>query len=440
MKKLSLILIAAMFLQKANAQHPAPEWSKASTIYEVNIRQYTPEGTFEAFTAHIPRLHAMGADILWLMPVQPIGQLNRKGSLGSYYSISDYTATNPEFGTMKDFKKLVDEAHQNNMHVILDWVGNHTAWDHAWMKSHNDYYTAGKDGSIIPPVADWSDVADLNFDNKEMRKAMIDAMKFWINEANIDGFRCDVAMMIPDDFWKEAFSELRKTKPDVFLLCEAEGPQFIRDGFHMVYGWERHHALNKVAQGKAKAPLLDSLIRKDLETYPAGSYYMNFTSNHDENSWNGTEFERMGDAVKTCAVVAATMPGMLLIYSGQEVAMNKRLRFFDKDTISWVDDRNYTAFYSELIKLKKANPALWNGTYGGDYKELDDKNSSVFSFARLKDDNRVLVFANFSNERQEVTIEGYAGKYKMAVSGKKEKLKAKDKLEIPQWGYIVLYN
>ncbi|MFI5171224.1 MAG: alpha-amylase family glycosyl hydrolase [Chitinophagales bacterium] len=435
MKKSISFVFAVLFSAIIFSQ--APEWSKDLTIYEVNIRQYTPEGTFDEFTEQLPRLQEMGAGILWLMPVQPIGKLNRKGSLGSYYSISDYTATNPEFGKMKDFKKLVDEAHKKDMYVILDWVANHTSWDHVWMKEHFDYYTTDKDGKVIPPVADWSDVADLNYDNRQMRMAMINAMKFWITETNIDGFRCDVGMMVPDDFWKEAFTELRKVKPDIFLLAEAEGKQFHDDGFNMTYGWERHHAMNQIAKGNRKPAYLDSLIKSDLKTYPSGSYFMNFTSNHDENSWNGTEFERMGDAAKTFAVLSATIPGMLLIYSGQEVGMNKRLRFFDKDTINWLDDRNFTPLYKRLIEIKKENPALWNGEYGGNYARVDCNNENVYAYIREKNNNKVLVIMNLSNQPQTIKFNSQMGKYTSAFGGT-QKIKENKKMELGPWQYFVL--
>jgi len=339
---------------------------------------------------------------------------------------------------MKDFKKMVDAAHKNDMYVLLDWVANHTSFDHVWMKKHKAYYTTDAAGKIIPPVADWSDVADLNYDNKEMRRKMIEDMKFWLTEANIDGFRCDVAMMIPNDFWVECFAELRKVKPDVFLLCEAEGPEFITAGFHMVYGWERHHMMNKIAKGSATAGTLDSLIKHDLASYPEGSYVMNFTSNHDENSWNGSEFERMGDAAQTMAVLAATIPGMLLIYSGQEVALSKRLRFFDKDTITWNQNANYTQFYQTLTQLKKNNPALWNGSYGGTYRNIETGDADVYGFVRENGDNKILVLINTVDGVQKVTIQNEAGTYKEAFSGKKVKIKTTYAVEMKPLGFAVL--
>lgn len=434
-------VVAVMLLMSTvalNAQVQAPEWSKDKVIYEVNIRQYTPEGTFNAFTEHLPRLKEMGVGILWLMPVQPIGELNRKGSLGSYYSISNYTTTNPEFGTMKDFKKLVDEAHKLGMYVILDWVGNHTSWDHPWMTDHPEYYTTDKNGKVIPPVADWTDVADLNYDNMQLRKAMIHEMGYWIKEGNIDGFRCDVAMMIPDAFWQYAFNEMREIKPELFMLCEAEGPQFVKDGFNMVYGWERHHAMNMIAKGKGTVDHLDSLVQKDIATYPSMSYYMNFTSNHDENSWNGTEFERMGDGARAFAVLSTTLPGMLLMYSGQEVGLDRRLKFFDKDSISWVDDKQFTPFYTNLINIKSRNQALWNGTYGGSYRRVGCETAGTYIFVREKDGNKVLVVANLTGEASNIIFTNETGKYIDAMNGKKEKVKATEKMALKPWEVKVL--
>ena len=436
MKKIIILTLSIIQLQFIFAQ--APEWSKDKTIYEVNIRQYTPEGTFDAFATHLPRLEKMGVGILWMMPIQPIGELNRKGSLGSYYSIADYTATNPEFGSLKDFKKLVDEAHKRDIHVILDWVANHTSWDHVWMKKHPDFYTTDKSGKVIPPVADWSDVADLNYDNKAMRAAMIEDMKYWITEADVDGFRCDVAMMVPDDFWKEALTELRKIKPDIFLLAEAEGPQLHTDGFNMTYAWNKHHVMNEIAKGTMTADTMDVAIQKDLKNYTADSYFMNFTSNHDENSWNGTEFERMGNGAKTFAVMAATIPGMLLMYSGQEVALDRRLKFFDKDSITWVDNKNYTQFYTTLIQLKEDNPALWNGSYGGAYTRVATQHDKIYCYTRTLGDNKVMVILNLSSDAHDAVFSTDGGKYKNYFTGKKQKIKTGKKVTIPAWGYVVL--
>ncbi|MEQ8903977.1 alpha-amylase family glycosyl hydrolase [Ekhidna sp.] len=378
-----------------------PERSKDMVIYEVNVRQYTPEGTFKAFAEHLPRLDELGVDILWIMPVQPIGEKNRKGGLGSYYSIKDYTAINPEFGNMTDFKNLVEEAHKRDMLVILDWVANHTAWDHSWMEI-DGYHTKDSLGKVISPVPDWSDVADLNYDNMDMQNDMIEALRFWVSEADIDGYRCDVAGFVPMEFWSRAKDSLDVDK-DLFMLAEWDEPKMHEDAFHMSYGWGLHHYMNGVAKGEKNADSLVSFINKDLERYPSDAIRMNFTTNHDENSWNGTVFERFGEGHKAFAVFAFTVQGMPLIYSGQEAGLDERLAFFEKDTIKW-DTVKYQDFYASLVDLKKDNPALFNGEYGGQPEFVDVGNPMVIAYSRVKDGNQVDVIINLSEENQSVSI------------------------------------
>jgi len=371
-----------------------PDWSKNAIIYEVNVRQFTPEGTFQAFKEHLPRLKELGVDIIWLMPIYPIGEKNRKGTLGSYYSIQDYTAVNPEFGTMEDFKEVVDEAHELGMYVILDWVANHTAWDHAWIDEHPDWYTKDSTGKMIAPF-DWTDVAELNYDNEELQKEMIEEMKFWITEADVDGFRCDVAMEVPTPFWNRAREELDAVKP-VFMLAEAESPEHHDYAFDMSYAWELHHIMNGIAKGEKNANHLSSYFAKQDTTFAKDAYRMTFITNHDENSWNGTEYERMGDAVNTFAMLTYTLPGMPMIYSGQEAAFNERLEFFEKDTIDW-GDYALEGFYRDLAKLRKDNPALWSGESGGCMERLStSSDTTIFAFQRRKDNNVVIVIANLS--------------------------------------------
>jgi glycosidase len=389
-----------------------PEWSRNANIYEVNIRQYTPEGTFEAFAEHIPRLNNMGVDILWLMPINPVGEKNRKGTLGSYYSISDYKGVNKEFGTLDDFKKVVEKAHQEGMKVIIDWVANHTSWDNAWITEHPDWYKKDSLGNIVSPY-DWTDVAPLDFKNKAVWAGMLDAMNYWIRETDIDGFRCDVAWSVPVEFWDYARAELDKIKP-VFMLAEAEGPQYHTNAFDMTYSWEIHHLMNSIAQGKKNVRTLDSLLIKQDTLYPADAYRMLFTSNHDENSWKGTEFERMGAASVCMAVLTATLPGMPLVYSGQESAFNRRLRFFEKDTIDW-KDYQLESFYTKLFSLKRSNQPLWNGTSGGRLERIPTSaDTSVFAFIREKEGDRIFVLANLTGQVQEAKLKGtsFTGNYK----------------------------
>lgn len=414
-----------------------PEWSRNATIYEVNIRQFTPEGTFEAFLEHIPRLKKMGIDILWLMPVNPVGEKNRKGTLGSYYSISDYKGINKEFGTLDDFKKVVEKAHLEGMKVIIDWVANHTSWDHAWLTEHPDWYLKDSLGNIVPPF-DWTDVAPLDFKNKAVWTGMIDAMNYWIVETGIDGFRCDVAWSVPIEFWDYARVELDKSR-NLFMLAEAEGPQYHTKAFDMTYSWEFHHLLNAIAKGKKNVMALDSLIMKQDTLYPADAYRMLFTSNHDENSWKGTEFERMGAASLCMAVLTATLPGMPLVYSGQESAFNERLKFFEKDTIDWKDYR-LEPFYQKLFALKHAYQPLWNGSWGGRLERIQTTaDSSVFAFIRGKEGDRVFVLANLSGQVRETQLKGtsYTGVYKEWYTEEETAFEKGATIRLKPWEYKV---
>lgn len=331
-------------------QTKTPEWAFNKTIYEVNLRQFSEEGNFDGFRKHLPRLKELGVGILWFMPIHPIGELNRKGSLGSYYSVKDYLDVNPEFGTIDDFKELVKEIHSLGMYVIIDWVANHTAWDHQWTKTHPEFYNKDDKGNFIPPVDDWSDVIDLNYENKALWSEMINALKFWVTECDIDGYRCDVAGMVPIEFWIEAREQLDKIKP-VFMLAEWDTPE-MHFAFDMTYDWNMHKTMNEVAKGKKSADEIIHHIQKDLENYPSYAFRMQFTDNHDENSWNGTVFERLGDAAECFAVLTFLIPDMPLIYSGQEAGLNKRLSFFEKDPIDWKEHK-FFALYKSLIELKK---------------------------------------------------------------------------------------
>jgi glycosidase len=415
-----------------------PEWSKNAVIYEVNLRQYTPEGTFKAFEQHLPRLSAMGVDILWLMPVNPIGVQNRKGSLGSYYSVKDYLGINPEFGTMDDFRELVKKAHELGMYVIIDWVANHTSWDNNLITEHPDWYTHDSTGKIIAPVPDWTDVADLNYDKKELREYMTNALIYWVKEANIDGYRCDVAGMLPVSFWNEAVPKIKAVKP-VFMLAEWETPEMHDTAFDMTYSWDVYHLMNEIAKGTKTADRIDSLLAKESEKYPADAYRLRFITNHDENSWNGTEYERMGDAVKAFTVLTYTLPGMPLIYSGQESAFNKRLSFFDKDTIEW-NGYPLAGFFTALDKLKKDNPALSGGSEGGEMIRIaSDNDKAVYSFLRKKDKNSVFVILNLSPAEQKVTLKGenYAGDYKNLFDNIKIRIDGPLVVTLKPWEYRV---
>jgi len=425
------------FTQDTSKTHP--EWSKNAAIYEVNIRQHSPEGTFKAFEEYLPQLKDMGIGIIWLMPIQPIGLENRKGTLGSYYSISDYTAVNPEFGTLDDFKSLVNKAHELGIYVILDWVANHTAWDNKWVKSNPEFYTKDSDGKFVPPVEDWSDVIDLNYDNQNLRKEMENAMKFWINECNIDGYRCDVAAMVPIDFWNNVTDNLNKIKP-IFMLAEASEPELHEHAFDMTYGWQFKDLMNDIAQGKKSVEELDAYYTVEKLNYNLDAYRMIFTTNHDENTWNGTVQERLGDAIEVFAVFSGVIKGMPLVYNGQEAGLDKALEFFEKDSIDW-KETNLREIYTKLFQTKKVNKALWNGSSGGEMIRLKSNNDkNIFSFAREKDGDKIIAIFNLSPNKQIFTINNslLSGSYKNLFTNSNVELKKDEEFELDSWNYLIL--
>jgi glycosidase len=415
-------------------------------IYEVNVRQYTPQGTLAAIQPHLSRLKALGVDVIWLMPVQPIGRKNRKGLMGSYYSISDYTAVNPELGTMADFDALVAAAHREGLKVLLDWVPNHTAFDHPWTTQHRDWYVTRADGTIINARdneghdTDWTDVAELNYDNPALRRAMIDAMRFWLERGHVDGFRCDVAGGVPLDFWVQARAALRTVRPDLFMLAESEDPH-LHAAFDLTYGWTLHHLLNEIARGKRPATAVDAYLAREDTLFGRDAYRLYFTSNHDENSWNGSEFERMGPNAQPAFVLAATLRGsMPLLYSGQEVSLKKRLRFFEKDTIDW-SGPSLAPFYHALFELKHQHLALANGAAGGAQTTLrTDGGERVYAFVRARDGDAVLVALNFSDAPVTAAYRelGAAGTFTDWFSRSSVTLPASGTIEIPAHGYRVL--
>jgi glycosidase len=414
-----------------------PEWSYDKAIYEVNVRQYTEEGNFKSFEKHLPRLKELGADILWLMPIHPIGEKNRKGTLGSYYSVKDYKAVNPEFGTLDEFKSLVKMIHKMGMYVIIDWVANHTAWDNQWIEEHPGFYIQDSLGNIISPNPDWTDVADLNFDIKELWTEMIDALRFWVEECDIDGYRCDVAGMVPTEFWIEARTELEKIK-NVFMLAEWDTPE-VHLAFDMTYDWDLHHIMNGIVKEEKTAADLIEHLNKNEEKFPANAFRMQFTSNHDENSWNGTEFERLGDGVEAFAVLTCFIPDMPLVYSGQEAGFNRRLSFFEKDSIEW---KYYKLFdiYSKLFQLKKNNTALKNGERDGEMIYIQNSNEkNIFAFTRSSEKDKVLALFNLSSKPVEVELAGDSlpGSYKNYFTGKLESFSTVASFELNPWEYRV---
>lgn len=414
-----------------------PERAKDMNIYEVNVRQYTPEGTFNAFSAHLPRLKEMGVDILWLMPVQPIGVVNRKGGMGSYYSVMDYKGVNPEFGTPEDFKALVNKVHEHDMVLIIDWVPNHTSWDHPWITSNPDYYVKDSLGQISM-AHDWADVAQLDYDNDEMREKMIADMRFWIEEFNIDGFRQDHAgHEIPLDFWQTATEELNQIK-DLFWLAEWNTPQ-MHFAFDATYAWAFHHLSGEIARGEKSANEIEEYLKKDRHEYGKKAYRMTFTSNHDENSWQGTVFERYGDGYLAMAVLMGTIDGIPLVYGGQEAKLDKRLAFFEKDTIEW-GEIPLQGFYKTLLSLRKENKALWAGDFGGRSIRINaDNDDAIYAFSRSKEGNNVVVLLNLSGQDQSFSLKpGFIkGAHQEVFSGETVQIEENQPLTLGPWGYQV---
>ena len=388
-------LLAVVSCTSVKTDHA--KWTYDSVVYEVNVRQFSPEGTFNAVKAEVPRLKELGVDILWLMPIYPIGEAERKGSLGSYYAVRDYKDVNPMFGTMEDFESLLAEVHKEGLRLILDWVPNHTAPDHAWITEHPDYY---KLDSLGRPTfdADWNDTRTLNYANPEVRKAMDDGLRFWLKKG-VDGFRCDMAGMVPTDYWEWQIPSIRKDYPECYWLAEAETPDLSDPvkTFDATYSWELHHLLNDVAQGKKTADDIKAYIEKDAKNTPANAFRLMFTSNHDENSWAGTEFERMGDAAGVMAVLCFTLPkGQPLIYTGQEVGFDHRFLFFEKDPIESWEPNEYTEFYQLLTILKHNHKALAAGEAGAPAEWLEGYPEGVLAFKRSLPDDTVTVVANLT--------------------------------------------
>ena len=418
-----------------------PDWVKNAVIYELNTRQFSPEGMFAAAQAELPRLKELGVDVVWIMPIYPIGELERKGTLGSYYAISDYKAVNPEFGTLDDFRAFVSESHRLGMKVIIDWVANHTSPDAVWTVN-KDWYVLDSLGDFIVQY-DWTDIAKLDYNNPDMREAMIDAMVFWLREADIDGFRCDVAGEVPTDFWEEAVVRLQAVDPEVFMLAEAEKPELNEKAFDAYYGWEMHHVMNLLAKGERRPDSLWTYFKGHDARFPKNAVPMMFTSNHDENSWNGTEFERMGDAAKTFAVFTYVIPGMPLIYNGQEAGFDRRLEFFEKDSIDWHDPQGFTPFYQSLNRLKHSHPALYAGTAEAEFIPLkNDRPKQLFSLARRNGGDRIVAFFNLSPEPVTASVQAkeLAGNYTDYFEGTSHELTAKTAVDLAPWGYRVYVN
>jgi len=398
-------------------QHPS--WSRNAVIYEVNLRQFTDSGSVTAFAEHLPRLKELGVDILWFMPINPISEKDRKGTLGSYYAVKNYTEFNPEFGTLDEFKATVKKAHELGLKVILDWVPNHSGRDNNWVTEHPDWYERDSLGNM-KGIYDWTDVYVFDYSNPEMRKGMIDAMKFWLTEVDVDGFRCDVAMEVPTDFWNEARVQLQAVKPELFMLAEASVPELEKDAFDMAYNWPLKDLFSEIAatagqytfknkDGEIRqfpvrnALAIDSLLAEQAKSYPKDSYMMNMITNHDLNSWEGTEFDRLGNLTEAMAVLTYTLPGMPMMYTGQETGLNRAFEFFEKDKApEWEPRNRYFDFYKKLNNLKHSQSALEAGINGGEMTRYATESPDLYIFSREKENSKVLVMVNLGKDEQQV--------------------------------------
>ncbi len=433
-----------------------PTWAKSATIYEINVRQFSKEGTFAKATEGLKGIKELGVDIIWVMPIFPISEKNRKCKeeektecWGSHYAATSFTEVAPRYGTNTDFKAFVQKAHSLGMKVILDFVPDHTGWDCKWITEHPEYYYKidGKISTPVDPVTkkptDWNDVAMLDYSNKGLREAMIKAHEYWIKEFDVDGYREDVAGFVQDDFWAELRPRLDKIKP-VFMLSEwGDNVEHLKTCFQMNYGWNFHALIKDIFKGKKSADDLDAYLKDYKTKFPKAGYQMQFTQNHDENSWNGTERESFGEAGDMFTAFCFTFDGMGEIYNGQEVSLDKRLSFFHKDEIDW-KGKSRTAFFRSLTDLKHKNKALWNGMDGGEVKRIaTNESKNIYAFSREKNGDKVVCIYNFSAKPIDVKLTGsdLAGAYKNVLQKDAPySLKANDTVKLAAWGCLVLSN
>lgn len=414
----------------------------SSVLYEMNVRQLTPEGTLRAAMHHLAFLHDMGIDTVWLMPVHPIGARDRKGTLGSFYSVRDYCAVSPELGTMEDLDAFVAEAHRLGMRVLLDWVANHTARDARWIDEHPDFYERDASGEPAVPW-DWTDTAKLDYGNRAVWEAQIAAMAFWIEEHAVDGFRCDMAMLVPVAFWQEAARRLRAIRPDLFMLAEAEELNLFDEGaFDACYAWQMHHLMCDVAQQRVRVTALRDLLHADGARYPRTAMRLAFTSNHDENAWSGSEYTRLGAAWEAMTAFAFVAPrGLPLLYTGQEVGYDHVFSFFERDPIPELRANEATAFYRRLIALHRTHPALAAGGRGGELVEIrNNAEDCLLSFVRETEGDRVVALMNLSpyTIHTDFSTGIYAGTYTDALTGRPAELPAFHSELMAPWSYRIL--
>ena len=421
-----------------------PEWSYSAVLYEMNIRQLTAEGTLRAATERLPFLRSVGVDAIWLMPIYPIGVEGRKGRLGSYYSIRDYKGVNPEFGTADDLRHFITTAHALGLKVLLDWVANHTARDARWITERPSEWYERDEAGVAKVPWDWSDTAKLNYANRDVWRGQIEAMRYWVEEFGVDGFRCDMAMLVPIEFWQEASAELHRIKPDVFMLAEAEEDNLFDSAFNASYQWNIHHIMCDIAKGARRVWDLRNAIHSERAKYPREAMRMSFTSNHDENSWSGSHQARFGAALDVMTAMTFLMPStMPLIYTGQEVGYDHSFEFFERDAIPaecYVENRS-TELYRRLSVLKHRELALAAGERGGEVIEIENNaKDCMMTFVREVRGSRVVAIVNLSPYTIHADFRTgiYAGKYIDALSGERVVLQDHVERDIAPWQYQIL--
>jgi glycosidase len=416
-----------------------PKWCKNAVMYQINTRQFTQEGTFTAAIGQLPRLRELGIDIIYLMPINPIGLKNRKGSLGSPYAVQNYMEVNPEFGTLQDFKTLVQAIHSLGMFVIVDWVANHSAWDNVLVEQHPQWYSRNHQGEFHPtPWWDWDDIIDFDYSQVALREYMAGAMIYWVEETNIDGYRCDVGGMVPTDFWVTVRRELEQIKP-VLMLAEWETRDMHYDAFDMTYAWTWNEVMHDICMGKGKIEKLFKYYSWHEKSYPRDAIKMTFVSNHDKNAWDGTEFEQFGEGLNAALVLSFVGDGMPLIYNGQEAGSAKRLAFFERDPIQW-REHELADFYQKLIVLKKTKSALANGQWGAVMRHVPNSSpSNVFSFVRQDQAGGVFVVLNLSDQKVKLSFLGTLqfGIYTDYFTKKNTNIDTEFQMELAPWDYRV---
>jgi glycosidase len=423
-------------------------WVRQAVIYSVYLRSFSPGGTFAGLERRLPELKALGVTVLWLLPIHPVGVTKRKGTLGSPYAVRDYYAVNPEFGTMEDFKRLLAAAHRLGLKLIIDLVANHTSWDSRLMQEHPEWFTRGGDGRVVPPNPDWSDVADLDYTKPGLRQYMSDMMVWWVRDVGIDGFRCDVAELVPTDFWEEVRSRLDRVKP-VMMLSEGSLPEHHRKAFDITYSWNVYDALEPVLTGKRPVRIIDQILQTEELQFPRGALRLRFTTNHDKNAWDAPALRKFGlEGLRLATVLVNTLPGVPLIYTGEEIPNDRTLSLFEKVDVDWSQPQRMAELTRTLFRLRRDHPALSRGQM---LRFPGSAPDTVYAFIRAAGKDRILVVLNFSASARRIALEVPVDRVlpgarrvvlRDLLEGGEEKIEASalanKEIDLPPWGYRIL--